>query len=73
LRGPENSPAASSVTRFERHCRWIDGQKEMLDEAWWLQKFTPRDSRSVWKKINRDKATRDVRKAAAARQAASRR
>ena len=36
---------------------WIDGQKGKLDEAWWLQKFTPRGSRSMWSKINRDKAT----------------
>jgi len=36
---------------------WIDGQKGKLDDAWWLQKFTPRGSRSMWSKINRDKAT----------------
>ncbi len=35
---------------------WIDGQKEKFDEAWWLQKFTPRGSRSMWSKINREKA-----------------
>jgi uncharacterized protein YdeI (YjbR/CyaY-like superfamily) len=35
---------------------WIDGQKGKFDEAWWLQKFTPRGSRSMWSKINRDKA-----------------
>ncbi len=35
---------------------WIDGQKEKFDEAWWLQKFTPRGPRSMWSKINRDKA-----------------
>jgi len=36
---------------------WIDGQKGSLDDAWWLQKFTPRGARSMWSKINRDKAT----------------
>ncbi len=36
---------------------WIDGQKGKLDDSWWLQKFTPRASRSPWSKINRDKAT----------------
>ncbi|HVY47130.1 MAG TPA: YdeI/OmpD-associated family protein [Minicystis sp.] len=36
---------------------WIDGQKQTFDEAWWLQKFTPRGSRSMWSKINREKAT----------------
>ncbi|MFT3764588.1 MAG: YdeI/OmpD-associated family protein [Minicystis sp.] len=35
---------------------WIDGQKQRGDEASWLQKFTPRGARSVWSKINRDKA-----------------
>ncbi len=36
---------------------WIDGQKRALDEHRWLQKFTPRGARSVWSKINRNKAT----------------
>jgi uncharacterized protein YdeI (YjbR/CyaY-like superfamily) len=35
---------------------WIDGQKGKFDEGWWLQKFTPRGSRSMWSKINREKA-----------------
>jgi uncharacterized protein YdeI (YjbR/CyaY-like superfamily) len=35
---------------------WIDGQKEKFDDAAWLQKFTPRGPRSMWSKINRDKA-----------------
>lgn len=35
---------------------WIDGQKGKLDRAWWLQKFTPRGARSMWSKINREKA-----------------
>jgi uncharacterized protein YdeI (YjbR/CyaY-like superfamily) len=35
---------------------WIDGQKGPLDEAFWLQKFTPRTPRSKWSKVNRDKA-----------------
>lgn len=36
---------------------WIDGQKGALDDAYWLQKFTPRKPRSRWSKVNRDKAT----------------
>jgi uncharacterized protein YdeI (YjbR/CyaY-like superfamily) len=36
---------------------WIDGQKGTFDHAWWLQKFTPRGVRSMWSKINREKAT----------------
>jgi uncharacterized protein YdeI (YjbR/CyaY-like superfamily) len=35
---------------------WIDGQKKSDDEDYWLQKFTPRSARSIWSKINRDKA-----------------
>lgn len=34
---------------------WIDGQKKPFDDAWWLQKFTPRGPRSIWSQINRDK------------------
>ena len=35
---------------------WIDGQKKAFDESFWLQKFTPRGARSIWSKINREKA-----------------
>ena len=35
---------------------WIDGQKQRLDEKFWLQKFCPRGARSLWSKINREKA-----------------
>ncbi len=35
---------------------WIDGQKRPQDEEIWLQKFLPRSGRSVWSKINREKA-----------------
>lgn len=34
---------------------WIDGQKSKFDDEWWLQRFTPRTSRSKWSKVNRDK------------------
>jgi|SRR5437660_6446397 len=36
---------------------WIDGQKASYDEQHWLQKFTPRGPKSIWSKINCDKAT----------------
>ncbi|MBO0796303.1 MAG: YdeI/OmpD-associated family protein [Ktedonobacteraceae bacterium] len=36
---------------------WIDGQKASLDDRYWLQKFTPRRSKSIWSKVNCDKAT----------------
>jgi uncharacterized protein YdeI (YjbR/CyaY-like superfamily) len=31
---------------------WIDGQRKALDDAYFLQKFTPRRPRSVWSKRN---------------------
>jgi uncharacterized protein YdeI (YjbR/CyaY-like superfamily) len=31
---------------------WIDGQKKPSDKLSWLQKFTPRRSKSGWSKIN---------------------
>ncbi|BBH18591.1 hypothetical protein Back2_28780 [Nocardioides baekrokdamisoli] len=34
---------------------WIDGQKRGYDEAYWLQRFTPRGPRSKWSQVNRDK------------------
>ena len=37
---------------------WIDGQKKSVDESCWLQRFTPRSGKSIWSKINREKATR---------------
>ncbi|MCI0390819.1 MAG: YdeI/OmpD-associated family protein [Acidobacteria bacterium] len=36
---------------------WIDGQKKSYDETTWLQKFTPRGVKSIWSKINKEKAT----------------
>ncbi|HEX6836804.1 MAG TPA: YdeI/OmpD-associated family protein [Polyangia bacterium] len=36
---------------------WIDGQKQAHDASHWLQKLTPRGARSLWSKINRDKAS----------------
>jgi uncharacterized protein YdeI (YjbR/CyaY-like superfamily) len=35
---------------------WIDGQKRTLNDAWWLQRFTPRTTKSPWSKINCTKA-----------------
>ena len=35
---------------------WIDGQKQRHDDSAWLQKFTPRGARSVWSKLNRERA-----------------
>jgi uncharacterized protein YdeI (YjbR/CyaY-like superfamily) len=35
---------------------WIDGQRRGLDQGFYLQKFTRRAARSIWSKINREKA-----------------
>lgn len=35
---------------------WIDGQKDKLDQDFWLQRFTPRKARSKWSQINRQRA-----------------
>jgi uncharacterized protein YdeI (YjbR/CyaY-like superfamily) len=35
---------------------WIDGQKAGFDDAYWLQRFTPRKPSSRWSQRNRDKA-----------------
>ena len=37
---------------------WIDGQSKGNNATSWLQKFTPRRKRSIWSKINREKAER---------------
>lgn len=31
---------------------WIDGQKKSYDEVSWIQRFTPRRSKSIWSKRN---------------------
>ena len=40
---------------------WIDGRREALDERYFLQRYTPRRSRSKWSVINREKAERLIR------------
>jgi len=37
---------------------WIDGQRKSHDETSFLQKFTPRGPKSIWSKINTEKAQR---------------
>jgi uncharacterized protein YdeI (YjbR/CyaY-like superfamily) len=37
---------------------WIDGQKRPENASSWLQRFCPRGARSLWSKINREKALR---------------
>lgn len=35
---------------------WVDSQKEAFDEKTWLQRFTPRGAKSIWSKVNKEKA-----------------
>jgi uncharacterized protein YdeI (YjbR/CyaY-like superfamily) len=35
---------------------WIDGQKRPESEQAWLQRFLPRSAKSIWSRINREKA-----------------
>jgi uncharacterized protein YdeI (YjbR/CyaY-like superfamily) len=37
---------------------WIDGQKKAYDKQSWLQRFTPRRSKSGWSKVNTQHAER---------------
>lgn len=40
---------------------WIDGQKRSHDEKSWIQRFTPRRTRSEWSKINAGHAERLIK------------
>jgi uncharacterized protein YdeI (YjbR/CyaY-like superfamily) len=40
---------------------WIDGQKDAYDANSWLQKFTPRRSKSIWSKRNREHVARLIK------------
>jgi len=35
---------------------WIDGQKQTYNNEYWLQRFSPRGSKSIWSKVNVAKA-----------------
>lgn len=35
---------------------WIDGQKQAESDQFWLQRFSPRTAKSIWSKINTEKA-----------------
>jgi len=61
LKIAKKATGASSVTYAEALesalCYgWIDGQKATFDEQYWLQKFSPRRPKSIWSKVNCDKA-----------------
>jgi uncharacterized protein YdeI (YjbR/CyaY-like superfamily) len=35
---------------------WIDGQKQTESDEYWLQRFTRRSAKSIWSRLNRDRA-----------------
>jgi uncharacterized protein YdeI (YjbR/CyaY-like superfamily) len=40
---------------------WIDGQKDTVDDDYWLQRFTPRTARSKWSKLNCERVEELIR------------
>jgi uncharacterized protein YdeI (YjbR/CyaY-like superfamily) len=62
LRLPKKESELRSVTYTEALeealCYgWIDGQKRGESQQAWLQRFLPRSLKSIWSKINRNKAS----------------
>ena len=43
---------------------WIDGQADKYDEKSWIQKVTPRRSKSVWSKRNRERVEMLIKESA---------
>ncbi|CAG7650810.1 YdeI family protein [Paenibacillus allorhizosphaerae] len=63
LRMAKKNSGLASVTYDEAlECAlcygWIDSQKEAYDDETWIQRFTPRGPKSIWSKVNKDKAER---------------
>lgn len=54
MKGPSYEEALDAALCFG----WIDGQKDVFDGDYWLQRFTPRTPRSKWSRINVEKAVR---------------
>jgi uncharacterized protein YdeI (YjbR/CyaY-like superfamily) len=55
-RGQEASISYAEALDVALAWGWIDSQKRAIDASAWLQRFTPRQARSPWSKINRSKA-----------------
>jgi uncharacterized protein YdeI (YjbR/CyaY-like superfamily) len=53
---PETSVSYQEAIEVALCYGWIDGQKRPESDQSWLQRFVPRSPRSVWSKINREKA-----------------
>jgi uncharacterized protein YdeI (YjbR/CyaY-like superfamily) len=56
-KGAENPTVSYAEALESALCfGWIDGQKRTESEHYWLQRFTPRTTKSIWSKINTAKA-----------------
>ncbi|HEY7295366.1 MAG TPA: YdeI/OmpD-associated family protein [Dehalococcoidia bacterium] len=55
---PEAAPSYAEALEVALCYGWIDGQARGGDARTYTQKFTPRGPRSLWSKINREKALR---------------
>ena len=53
---PEASVSHAEALEIALCYGWIDAVKKRLDGHYWLQRWTPRSARSIWSKVNRDKA-----------------
>src|SRR5208282_5880283 len=60
LSGEKSVTRAEAIDQALCH-GWIDGQAKPFDELSWLQKFTPRRSRSGWSKLNTQHVERLVK------------
>ncbi len=52
----KSTPSYSEALEVALCYGWIDAQKRGESETAWLQRFVPRRPRSIWSKINREKA-----------------
>lgn len=50
--------SAQSALQVALRYGWIDSQGASLDDAYWLQRYTPRTARSKWSQRNREAALR---------------
>jgi uncharacterized protein YdeI (YjbR/CyaY-like superfamily) len=53
---PQGSVSHAEALEVALCFGWIDGQRRSLDQHYWLQRWVPRGAKSIWSKINRDKA-----------------
>ena len=53
---PEPSVSYAEALEVALCFGWIDGQKQSLDQHYWLQRWTPRGAKSIWSQVNRAKA-----------------